>query len=112
MALKKANYEVKGLGITLPEAYAVIRDMVIRGGYGEATFYVQNSPRENAFNLQPIETVKIAFAVNRLENPFTTAYNKAKERQVIKTVDPVTGEEKEVVTGMPFKDWEDDIVTE
>ncbi len=111
MGLKTKNYENKDTGLVLPEAYALIKAIKIDKEYGTATFAVQTS-RDNAFEKAPIFTKEIMFKVNRNENPFTTAYQKATEKYVTKVTDPETGEEKEVVTGMPFKDWQDDLVTE
>ena len=43
MGLKKTNYEVKDLGITLPIAYAVIRKLDRRGDRGYAELWIHNS---------------------------------------------------------------------
>ena len=109
MGLKKANYEVKRLGITVPEAYAVIREMSINGDYGIAQMAIQGS-REYAFSKEPLETKTIYFKIDRNQNPYITAYEKAKERIVSTFVDPETGEERESVSEMPFASWEDDII--
>lgn len=108
MALKKTNYEVKDLGITLPEAYAIIHRIEIDGENGSAEFYIQNSPRENAFNLKPLERKVVPFKVNRDESPFTTAYNAAKTDKTV-TRELPNGETKEVEVKGVFSGWEDDI---
>lgn len=77
MGLKTTNYEVKSLGITVPTAYAIIRDMEIKGSKGKAELVIQAS-REAASEKQPLEKIYVNFSVNRNENPYVTAYNAAK----------------------------------
>lgn len=108
MGLKKSNYEVKTLGITLDTAYAVIHRIEIDGKNGTAEFYIQNSPRENAFNLKPLDRKLVHFTVNRDENPFTTAYNTAKTDKTVEELLP-DGETKVVEIKGVFSGWEDDI---
>lgn len=109
MGLKKNNYEVKDLGLTLETAYAIIHRLEVDGTYGVAEFYIQNSPRDNAFNLKPLERKIITFEVNREENPFTTAYNTAKGTYSVKEYDEETNEPKNVEVSNIFYDWEDDL---
>lgn len=115
MGLKTTNYEVKDKGIILPEAYALIRDIEINGDLGIATIVVQQS-RELAVNKAPFEEHTIQFKVNRNENPYETAYAKAKAKIVRNELidKEVDGENKKVfvVKEYPnkFTDWEDDFV--
>lgn len=132
MALKKTNYELKELGIVLPEAYAFIHriecdrytETVTEEVNGEissrqvsklkcvAEFYVQNAPRESAIDLKPFERHIIHFTCKASENPLVAAYETAKgiyrglasnqEAQKIEEIDKT----------MPFSDWENDIVEE
>lgn len=111
MGLKKDNYEVKNMGVQLPQAYAVIRRLNIDGNYGVAELAVQAN-RELAFDKDPYEIVNIFFEVNRNENPYKTAYTKAKEKISSTIIDPETQEEIIVENKMPFADWEDDLVIE
>lgn len=106
MALKKSNYKVKDLGLTLNTAYAIIHRIEVDGDKGVAEFYIQNSPRENAFNLKPLERKIVHFNVNRDESPFTTAYNAAKTDKTV-TRDLPNGETKEVEVKAAFSGWED-----
>lgn len=108
MGLKTSNYVVKGKDITLPQAYALIKSISIDGEFGTARFVVQTS-REKCFTHEPIEVVRVNFAVNRSENIMTTAYHKASETYISKVIDPETNEVKEVECGMPFHGWEDDL---
>ena len=79
MALKKSNYYVKSLGMTLPQAVALITTCKSDRENGTATIGVFAS-RENALNkdIQPFETVTVNFKVDRNENDRATAYHTAK----------------------------------
>lgn len=105
MGLKKNNYTIEKIGITVPEAYAVIRNISIYGEKGSAEFVIQTS-RERALNedFLPLETIYVNFDVNRNENAYDTAYT------VAKGVDVIHYEVNEVETPRFFHDWEDDIV--
>lgn len=92
MGFKTKNYEAKAMGITLPEAYAIIKGMLIVGNDAVATFAIQCT-RDNALGKPPIEIKKMNFTVDRNENSFVTAYNLAKAE------------------GGIFAGWEDDIIT-
>lgn len=119
MGLKKENYKIEGLGLTLPVAYAILHRLEVCHDRGFAEFNIQNSPRENAIDLNPLEVVNIEFTVDRNENPFVTAYREAKKVET-GTYQFRTGEfdekGKEIVRDesyenrAPFADWEDDIV--
>lgn len=104
MGLKKRNYTIKTNGVTLPEAHAVIKNIQIFGERGKAEIYVQAS-RDNAINLAPLEVVAIMFDVNRNENPYITAYNKAK------SIVTTEIEGQTFTHEMPFYGWEDDFHT-
>lgn len=108
MGLKKSNYEIKELGITLPEAYAMVKDLEIRGTQAVAKIVVQQS-RDFALNKTPIATATVRFTVNRNENPYETAYKIAKGTVTTKDFNPETNQVEEVVKPMPFYGWEDDI---
>lgn len=108
MGFKKTNYEVKKLGITLPEAYAIIRNLKIDGENGYAEIVVQ-STRETTKMFTPFEVVRVDFKVNRKENPFVTAYNAAKAQKTVKMFNTETHQAEDKVVNMPFYDWTDDI---
>jgi hypothetical protein len=107
MGLKRKNYEVKNLGITLPEAYAIVKNVSVTRHNGYADIVIQSS-RENAINLAPLETVKIKFRANVEENPFVLAYAKAKEKKLVETYDDETGEVITIEQPAIFDGWEDD----
>ena len=111
MGFKTTNYEVKKLGIVLPEAYAIISRLTVDGNRGYAEFAIQ-STRDNSLKLQPIETIRISFKVDRNESPFVTAYKKARSQKEEKHYNPETGEYNTVLVGGHFYGWEDDIQSE
>lgn len=105
MGLYKKNYEVKDLGITLPEAFAIVRKIDRQGDRGMAELWVHSS-RENAKTLQFLERKLVPFKCNDGDNPYEAAYTAAitpeeRTRQVFeKVIKKVTvdGVEQEVET--------------
>lgn len=103
MGLYKKNYEVKDLGITLPEAFAIVRKIDRQGDKGMAELWVHSS-RENAKTLQFLERKLVPFKCNDRDNPYEAAYTAAvtpeerirwiPEKTVKKII--VDGKEKEV----------------
>ena len=98
MGFKRKNYEVKRLGTTLPEAYAILDKIRMEKNSIEATFAIQ-ACRDSARNLEPFETVKVYCAWVRNRDIAETVYEAAKT----KIVDGVE------IKGV-FDGWEDDIV--
>lgn len=103
MGLYKKNYEVKDLGITLPEAFAIVRKIDRKGNTGVAELWVHAS-RENAKELQFLERKLVPFKCNDGDNPYEAAYTAAvtpEERtrwipeKIVKKI-MVDGKEKEV----------------
>ena len=132
MALKKTNYEVKEMGLTLTEAYAFIHRIEcdryaetvkteVNGELttqqvdklkGVAEFYVQNAPRESAMGLKPFERHIVHFTCKANENPMAAAYIEAKGTHTVKEYNPETREYEDVEKPNLFNGWEDDIVVE
>ena len=130
MALKKTNYELKELGIVLPEAYAFVHRVEcdryaetvteeVNGDIsshqvdkfkGVAEFYVQNAPRENAMGLKPFERHIVHFTCNADENPVAAAYIEAKGTHIVEEYNSTTNQYVEVEKPNIFNGWEDDIV--
>ena len=120
MGLKTTNYEIKKLNITLPQAYAMVKNLHVFGESGYAEIIVQTS-RENADkcvkgHLNALEQKRVDFIVkNRDGNDRATAYEAAKQK---KTRMEQNGEldengmpiEVEVVIDEQFFGWENDIV--
>lgn len=132
MALKKTNYKVKEMGLTLTEAYAFIHriecdryaetvETEVNGELttqqvdklkGVAEFYVQNAPRESAMGLKPFERHIVHFTCKANENPMAAAYIEAKGTHTVKEYNPETREYVDVEKPNLFNGWEDDIVVE
>ena len=91
MGLKKNNHEVKSIGITLPAAYAQVREIRLHGMECTAVIYIHKD-RESVATFAPIDQRTIYFAFDRSKNLLEQIYAKAKE--------------------IYFGNWEDDIVTE
>lgn len=121
MGLKKVNYEVKDLGITLPVAYAVVRKLERHGNGVYAELWIHNS-RQNALNNNFLERHSVSFTIkNERENPLESAYKEAKKRythtEYLETgeTEIVDGKEKKVRKPVEVEDaaildgWEDDI---
>lgn len=104
MGFKTSNYTIEELGLTLPTAYAVIRNLYISGENGTAEFVIQTS-RDNAFDKTPLRVIPVEFKVNRNEKPYETAYRQAKELVTVQRG------EKTITHPRPFYGWEDDIPT-
>lgn len=130
MALKKTNYEVKEMGLTLAEAYAFIHRIecerhtetvteIVNGEVssrqvdnlkGVAEFYVQNAPRESAMGLKPFERYFICFTCKANENPMVAAYTAAKGTYIANEYNPETHMYEDIEKPNIFNGWEDDIV--
>lgn len=116
MGLKTTNYEVKRKGITLPEAYAIVKDLTVRGKSGFAIIAVQSS-RDNCEKvvngeLEALEEVRIDFTVNRDANNRATAYEQAKSQRAVTRWNMETQQLETVLVNEPFYGWDNDIVTE
>lgn len=124
MGLKKTNYEVRDLGITLPIAYAVVRKLDRHGDSGYAELWVHNS-RKNAKEKNFLERHSVSFIIKDGKNPYEAVYEEAVKRPVrteVYYVDPVTEEEltkpgegaerktREVIDPAILDGWENDIV--
>ena len=92
MGLKKSNYYVSSLDITLSEAYAICTDVTCeKNGEAFSRFGVFKS-REHALDAAhaPIEVYNFEFEGNKSLPLFSQAYDDAKQSK--------------------FSDWSDDIV--
>lgn len=99
--LKKSNYEVKNLGITLPTAYAAVRSFNRTGNQCVAEFYIHNS-RENALNKDALERRTVSFSLkNEMANPFDAAEREAIKKRV--RAKPTNEYEIKVVDGIEHR---------
>lgn len=90
--IKKNNYDISELGITLPTAYAKIGHVSIdEQGTARAIFNIQQS-REDVINKNPLERITVSLSIDKTQPIYSQLYLAAKETK--------------------FTDWEDDIVEE
>ena len=90
--MKKQEYEVKSLGITIPTVYAKIGHLLIdENGRARATFNIHQS-RENTINNRPLDRISVSTVIDKTQPIYSQLYIAAKE-------------------GV-FADWIDDIVEE
>ena len=90
MGLKKSNYEVKKLGLVLPEAYAQIVDLTVGlDGMATTKIAVQQN-RACIAKCAPMESHTYSVPVDKDKPIHRQVYEKLKEKL--------------------FKGWEDDIV--
>lgn len=92
MGLKTTDYEVRGLGITVPTAYAQITQLFInKDSVAQATFSIQQN-REDIKEKTAFAKETFTCLVDKNEPIYEQVYNKAKVAV--------------------FNGWEDDIVDE
>ena len=110
MGLKTTNYKVEELDITLPKAYAIIKELsILSNDWVNATFAIQ-SDREKTSKLKPIEIVKISFKWDRKTNPVEMAYNLAKSKITDYEYNEEKGVHEPYEKEMPLYGWDNDIV--
>ena len=110
MGLKTKNYVSKSTGIVLPEAYAVLKNLVIENdSRARAVFAIQSS-RENAQNYKAIDTHEIRFVWDRKTDPAKMAYALAKlQTEEIEKIYEDGNVSVETVQSL-LNGWEDDFV--
>lgn len=92
MGYKKSNYEIKEMGLTIPEAYAQIVHLTTDiNGNATAVFEVQQD-RDSIAKKKAFENVRYGTKIDKNLPVYKQVYEKAKE-----TI---------------FAGWEDDIVEE
>lgn len=111
MGLKTNNYVSKSMGIQLPFAYAVLRNLVIEANNQARAVFAIQTDRENAKKYTPIDKVEVHFEWDRKTDPAKMAYEKAKTE--VREVKKWNGETHEEYTAMEYGTlygWQDDIV--
>lgn len=110
MGLKTTNYVSKSTGLVLPEAYAVLTNLIIeRDNRARAIFAIQSS-REATQTLKPIDKVEVHFTWDRKTDTAKMAYETAKTETILETkYDDKGNPYTEVQHGTLFG-WQDDIV--
>lgn len=112
MGFYKKDYYNNRRNLYLPSAYAIIKDLKIYKKIGFVTFVVQKE-RDESFTSEEYGNICLYFDINRNENPYITAYKKAKEKKEIIPAPYIdengkTVQRKSYFLNMPFADWEDD----
>ncbi len=109
MGLKTTNYVSKSTGITLPTAYAKIKDLVLNGNKGRAIFAIQAN-RENIDKFAPVDKVEVNFTWDRKSDIAKTAYETAKaETRTVEKYNEKGEPYTEVEYGTLYG-WQDDII--
>lgn len=111
MGLKTNNYVSKSMGIQLPVAYAVLRNLVIEANSQARAVFAIQTDRENAKKYTPVDKVEVRFEWDRKTDPAKMAYEKAKtEVREVKKWDVETRKEYTVTEHGVLYGWEDDFV--
>jgi hypothetical protein len=111
MGLKTTNYVSKSTGLVLPEAYAVLKTLVVESNNSARAIFAVQASRENAQNYQAIDKVEVRFTWDRKTDPAKMAYETAKTE--VKPFEHYNEETGETLTGTEYGTlygWEDDIV--
>lgn len=109
MGLKTTNYVSKSTGITLPTAYAVLKNLIIETDNRVRAIFAIQSSRENAKNYTAIDKVEVHFVWDRKSDPAKMAYAVAKtETRTVENY--VDGTLTKTVEHGTLYEWQDDIV--
>ena len=109
MGLKTKNYVSKSTGIVLPEAYAVLRTLVIEADNSARAVFAIQASRENAEKYTPLDKVEVRFTWDRKIDPAMAAYSAAKV-QVITKDEYKDGSVETVTEHGTLYGWENDII--
>lgn len=111
MGLKTTNYFVKNLGISLPNAYAKIRTLVLENdGTVRATFGIQQS-RELLDSYSPIEIVSVQTKnVWDRKTPLEKVAYEAVKQETYKSKDEYSEIEIEKTDFNALFGWDNDIL--
>lgn len=112
MGLKTTNYVSKSTGLVLPEAYAVLKNLVIETDNRARAIFAVQASRENAQTYQAIDKVEVRFMWDRKSNPAEMAYDAAKKQVFLETEYNENGtvKERKVKEYGVLYGWEDDYV--
>ena len=110
MGLKQENYELKKVGITIPEAYAVLRNLIIESDNRVRAIFAIQQSREMTSTHDPLKKVEVHFVWDRKTDPAKMAYKEAKKQMITRAVKNENGEWVEQEFPGELNGWEDDIV--
>lgn len=98
MGLKKTDYVIPMYNLTIPQAYARIYNLEIDIQGNARAYIAVCAAREDIGYKIPFETKEIRFTTDKLSNPYTVAYETAKEAYFSGWVDDIpqpTNEQEE-----------------
>ena len=111
MGLKTTNYVSKSMGITLPVAYAVLKNLIIETDNRVRAIFAIQASREATQQYTPIDKVEVHFTWDRKTDPAKMAYETAKkETTAIKKYSAELHHPVIVNVNGTLYGWEDDIV--
>lgn len=111
MGVKTTNYKSKSTGLVLPEAYAVLTNLIIEKDNRVRAIFAIQASREATQNYVALDKVEIRFTWDRKTDPAKMAYLEAKtEKKVVPFFNEDLGETEEVEELGTLYGWEDDIV--
>lgn len=110
MGLKTKNYVSKSTGLVLPEAYAVLRNLIIESDNRARAIFAVQASRENAEKLTPIDKVEVRFTWDRKTDPAKAAYEAAKTQVDTRETYEAEGKPVQKTEYGTLYGWENDIV--
>lgn len=81
MGLITENYVSKSTGITLPKAYAVLKNLIIESDNSARAIFAIQASRKNAETYNALDKVEVEFIWDRKSNPVRMAYAVAKKNE-------------------------------
>lgn len=111
MGLKTTNYVSKSTGITLPKAYAVLKNLIIETDNRARAIFAVQASREDAEKFNGLDKVEVRFTWDRKTDPAKMAYETAKTETITVEKYNEKGEPYTEVVGYgTLYGWQDDIV--
>ena len=111
MGLKTTNYVSKSMGVVLPEAYAVLTNLIVETDNRARAIFAVQASREATKRYKAMDKVEVYFIWDRKTDPAKSAYEAAKtQKREYTDYNPETGEELAMTEYGTLYGWEDDIV--
>lgn len=111
MGLKSNYYTSKSTGVVLPNAYAILTNLILESDNRVRAIFSIQASREYVKNYKPLDRVEVKFDWDRKTDLSTMAYTKAKEQVLtFEEYNEQTGEVVERTEYGTLYGWQDDIV--
>jgi hypothetical protein len=111
MGLKTNNYVSKSTGIVLPEAYAILTNLIVESNNNARAIFAIQSSREATKQYKALDKVEINFTWDRKTDPAIMAYETAKTQTIkLEKYNEVTGEFVPTIEFGTLYGWQDDKV--